>query len=39
MLTMIAILALVSVPYLLDIYFNAPQDSELADEEYVPDGR
>lgn len=39
MLTMIAVLALVSVPYVLDVYFNAVQDYEAPEEEYVPDGR
>ena len=39
MLTTIAILALVSLPYVLDLYFNSPRDSESAEEEYVPDGR
>lgn len=39
MLTIIAIIALVSVPYVLDVYFNSPRDAESAEEEYVPDGR
>jgi hypothetical protein len=39
MLTLIAILAIVSVPFVLDVYFNAPHDSEPAEEEYIPDGR
>ena len=39
MLTFIALLAIVSVPFVLDVYFNSSQDSEPAEEEYVPDGR
>ena len=39
MLTMLAILALVSLPYVLDVYFNSPSDSQAAEDEYIPDGR
>jgi len=39
MTTMIAILALVSVPYVLDLYFTAPHGAEREEDEYVPDGR
>lgn len=39
MLTTIAILALVSVPYVLDVYFESTRDIDSHDEEYVPDGR
>lgn len=39
MITLIAILVLVSVPYLLDLYFNTPRGSEHEEEEYIPDGR
>lgn len=39
MLTTIAILALVSVPYVLDVYFDSSRDIESTEEEYVPDGR
>jgi hypothetical protein len=38
MTTIIAIIALVSVPYVLDLYFNAPR-GEREEDEYVPDGR
>jgi hypothetical protein len=38
MTTVIAIIALVSVPYALELYFNPPHvDHE--EDEYVPDGR
>ncbi len=33
MLTVIAILALVSVPYALDVYFNSRRDSESTEEK------
>lgn len=39
MLTMLAILALVSLPYVLDVYFNSPRESDATNEEYIPDGR
>ena len=39
MLTMLAILALVSLPYVLDIYFNSPSDARATEDEYIPDGR
>ena len=39
MTTIIAILALVSVPYLLDLYFNVPRGLEREEDEYIPDGR
>lgn len=39
MFTTIAILALVSVPYVLDVYFTSVEDYESNEEEYVPDGR
>ena len=39
MLTFIALLAIVSVPFVLDVYFNLPEASEPAEEEYIPDGR
>ena len=38
MITIIAILALVSIPLALDIYFTR-RDFESTEEEYVPDGR
>ena len=34
----LAVLALVSLPYALDVYFNSPRD-DAAEEEYIPDGR
>lgn len=37
MITMIAILALVSIPLVLDIYLENGKPE--AEEEYVPDGR
>ena len=39
MLTFIALLAIVSIPFVLDVYFNFPEASEPAEEEYIPDGR
>ena len=39
MFTTIAVLALVSVPYVLDVYFNEVEKYESDEEEYVPDGR
>ena len=33
MLTLAAILAFVSLPYVLDVYFNSPRDSESTEEE------
>ncbi len=38
MTTVIAIIALVSVPYALELYFNPPHAGHEEDE-YVPDGR
>lgn len=38
MLTTLAILALVSLPFALDLYFAA-RESTPAEEEYVHDGR
>ena len=39
MILTIAILAIVSLPLALDVYFNSPRDSESAEDEYIPDGR
>jgi hypothetical protein len=39
MTTFIAILLLVSLPFLLDLYLSAPDGSEREEEEYIPDGR
>lgn len=39
MLTFIALLAIVSIPFVLDVYFNLSDNSEPAEEEYIPDGR
>lgn len=33
MITLAAILALVSVPYALDTYFNSPEDAEPTQDE------
>ena len=38
MLTTLAVIALVSLPFVLDLYFTA-RDSQPAEEEYIPDGR
>lgn len=38
MLTTLAILALVSLPFALDLYFTS-RESTPAEEEYVHDGR
>jgi hypothetical protein len=39
MFSAIAILAILAMPFLLDLYFNMPRGSETAEEEYIPDGR
>lgn len=39
MTTVIAIFALVSVPFALDLYLNPPHASDREEEEYIPDGR
>jgi hypothetical protein len=39
MTTIIAILALVSLPLVLDMYFNSSSASDHNEEEYIPDGR
>lgn len=39
MLTFIALLAIVSIPFVLDLYFSMPESHESAEEEYIPDGR
>ena len=39
MFSAIAILAILAMPFLLELYFNMPHGSESADEEYIPDGR
>ena len=39
MTTVLAIFALVSLPLLLDLHFNAPRGSYHDEEEYIPDGR
>jgi len=35
----LATLALVSMPFALDVYFIMTEDSESVEEEYIPDGR
>ena len=39
MLTFIALLAIVSIPFVLDLYLSMPESYESAEEEYIPDGR
>ncbi len=39
MILALATLALVSLPFALDLYFSTPRDSDSAEEEYTPDGR
>lgn len=39
MISTLAILAILAMPFLLDLYFNMPRDSEATEEEYIPDGR
>ena len=39
MLTVLAIVALVLAPYILDVDLNLPQGVEPVAEEYIPDGR
>lgn len=36
--TIVAIIAIVSIPFAIELYLNA-SDSEQAEDEYVPDGR
>lgn len=38
MLTTLLVLALVCLPFALDLYFSA-RDAEPREEEYIPDGR
>lgn len=38
MFTTLAVLALVSLPFVLDLYFTT-RDAEPVEEEYIPDGR
>jgi hypothetical protein len=38
MFTTLAVIALVSLPFVLDLYFAA-RESNTAEEEYIPDGR
>ena len=37
MLTTIIVLAALAIPFVLELYFNLPEES--VDEEYIPDGR
>jgi len=39
MILTLATLALVSVPLVIDLYFNIPTESDSVEDEYVPDGR
>ena len=39
MILTLATLALVSVPLVIDLYFNIPSESDSVEDEYVPDGR
>lgn len=39
MILTLATIALLSVPFALDVYFNSPSDSDSVEDEYVPDGR
>lgn len=39
MIFALATLALVSLPFILDLYFSTLRDADSAEEEYIPDGR
>ena len=39
MFSTLIVMAVLAIPFLLELYFNVPRDSETADEEYIPDGR
>ena len=39
MFATLAVLAILAIPFLLELYFNMPRGSETAEEEYIPDGR
>ena len=39
MFSTLAVLAILAIPFLLELYFNMPRGSESAEEEYIPDGR
>jgi len=39
MLSTLAVLAILAMPFLLQLYLNMPRGSETAEEEYIPDGR
>ena len=37
MFSTLIVMAVLAIPFLLELYFNAPRGSETADEEYMPD--
>ena len=37
MLTTVLVIAALAIPFVLDLYFNLPEES--VEEEYIPDGR
>ena len=39
MFSTLIVMAVLAIPFLLELYFNVPRGSETADEEYIPDGR
>ena len=39
MFTTLAVLAILAIPFVLELYFNMPRSSDVAEEEYIPDGR
>ena len=39
MFSTLIVIAVLAIPFLLELYFNAPHASGTADEEYIPDGR
>ena len=39
MFSNLIVMAVLAIPFLLELYFNVPRGSETADEEYTPDGR
>jgi len=38
-ITTVSVLAIIGLPFALELYFNAPRTTGAADEEYIPDGR
>ena len=39
MFSTLIVMAVLAIPFLLELYFNVPHGSESTDEDYIPDGR